>query len=77
MTLYRFHVRIEAEYIQDSEGLELPNLTAALQEALRSAREFRAEAEAPGSMHFEIADPAGEIVLRVPIFDQQARVQHH
>jgi hypothetical protein len=77
MTLYRFHVRTDADLVPDAEGLELPDLSAALREALRSAREFRSEANAPCSMHFEIADPSGAIVLTVPIRDEVGAFAHH
>ena len=77
MTLYRFHVRTDADLVSDAEGLELPDLSAALREALRSAREFRSEANAPCSMHFEIADPSGAIVLTVPIRDEAYVLHHH
>jgi hypothetical protein len=77
MTLYRFHVRTDADLVSDGEGIELPDLSAALREALRSAREFRSEADAPCSMHFEIADPSGTIVLTVPIRDKAHILHHH
>jgi hypothetical protein len=70
MTLYRFHVRTDAGFVADEEGLDLPDLPSALREALRSTREFQSEAEAPCSMRFEITDPLGQIVLRVPIRDR-------
>ena len=77
MTLYRFHVRTDADLVRDREGLDLPDLAAALREALRSAREFRSEADAPYSMRFEIADPSGKIVLTVPIRDRDSTLVHH
>jgi hypothetical protein len=77
MTLYRFHVRTDAGIIPDGEGIDLPDLASALREALRSAREFREEAEAPGSLRFEIADPSGHLVLTVPIHDRKGTVLSH
>ena len=67
MALYCFHVRTDAGFVPDAEGVELPDLASALREALRSAHEFRSEAEAPCTMRFEIADSSGQVVLTVPI----------
>ncbi len=65
--IYRFHVRDALGLVEDNDGTELPDLYAALAEALRSAHEFLAEASATLGMQFEIADPTGQVVLKVPI----------
>ena len=65
--IYRFHVRDALGLVEDTDGTELPHLYAALAEALRSAREFLAEASATPGMQFEIADATGQVVLKVPI----------
>ncbi len=67
MPLYRFHLRDAFGLVEDDEGLDLPDLTSALREALRSAREFSSDAEPVSSMRFEIADEAGRVVLNVPL----------
>ncbi len=67
MGLYRFHVRDALGLLEDEEGTPLPDLHAALAEALRSAQEFLAEASATAGMQFEISDETGRVVLMVPI----------
>ena len=67
MPLYHFHLRDAFGLVEDDEGLDLPDLTSALREALRSAREFSSDAEPVSSMRFEIADEAGRVVLNVPL----------
>jgi hypothetical protein len=72
MTLYRFHVRDAAGLIEDEEGIDLPDLASVFKYALRSAREFSAEAEPAADMVFEVADSTGRTVLTVPICDLSA-----
>ena len=67
MPHYRFHLRDAFGLVEDEEGIDLPDLTSAFREALRSAREFSSEAEPPSAMRFEIADEAGRVVLNVPL----------
>ncbi len=69
MCIYRFHVRDALGLVEDEEGVDLPDLLAALKEALHSTREFLAEAVALDGMQFEIADATGRIVFKVPIQD--------
>lgn len=40
MSLYYFHIRDERGLIEDAESIELPDIHAALQETLRSVKEF-------------------------------------
>jgi hypothetical protein len=72
MSIYRFHVRDAFGLIEDEEGIDLPDLASAFKHALRSAKEFSAEASPPPDMLFEIADGAGRTVLTVPIHDLAA-----
>jgi hypothetical protein len=65
--LYRFHVRDAFGLIEDDESTEFPDLHAALAEALRSTREFLAEAPSTPGMQLEIADDTGRVILKVPI----------
>ena len=67
MGLYRFHIRDAFGVVEDQEDTELPDLYAALAEALRSAHEFLAEASPTPGMQFEITDSTGYVVLKVPI----------
>ena len=65
--IYHFHVRDALILVEDNDGTELPDLYAALAEALRSSHEFLAEASATPGMQFEIADTIGRLLLKVPI----------
>ena len=67
MGRYYFHIRSEAGLVEDEDGLELRDLPAVFEEAMRSAQEFYAEATEPTPMQFEISDDAGTIVLQVPV----------
>jgi hypothetical protein len=67
MTVFYFHVRDERGLIEDEEGLDLPTIDAALQETLRSAREFVRDTSPPTEMQLEVADAEGRILLKVPL----------
>ena len=67
MALYRFHIRDMSGFFEDDEGVDLPDLHAALTEALRSAREVLDELPSEAGMQFVIADEEGRVVLMVPI----------
>ena len=73
MSLYYFHIRDERGLIEDAEGIELPDIHAALQETLRSVKEFTQDTCAPTSMQIEIADRAGRVVLKVPLPARQSQ----
>jgi hypothetical protein len=65
--LYRFHVRDASGLIEDEEGIVLPDLYAALAEALHSVGELMEDASPLMAVQFEIADETGRVVLKVPI----------
>ena len=67
MPIFQFHIRDPYGLIVDDEGIELPDLTAVLREAVNSSHEFLAEALAPTDMLFEITDESDRIVLVLPI----------
>ncbi len=67
MSVYYFHVRDASGFVEDTDGIYCPDLFSALNEALRSAHEFLAEAPPTPGMQFEIADDTGCVVLKVPI----------
>ena len=69
MAFYRFHVQDVSGFFEDDEGIDLPDLHAALSEALRSAREVLDELPSEAGMQFVIADEVGRVVLMVPIQD--------
>jgi hypothetical protein len=70
MPLYYFHIRNRDELEVDPDGTELPDIDAALTEALMVARELTAEIPAyDGSTIIEVADGGGRTVLTVPFSD--------
>ena len=71
MPLYFFHIRDQHGLHEDCEGVELPDLHAALEEALRIDRELAVEPASLHDLEFEIADSNGWTVLKVPIQERQ------
>ena len=71
MPRYFFHLRHPTYLHEDEDGTVLPNLQAALSEALRVGRELRGELGSSHGLEFEIADSTGCTVLKVPIQDKQ------
>ena len=70
MPMYYLHIRNRGQLERDPDGTELPDIDAALTEALKVARELAAEIPAyDGSTVIEIADEDGQIVLTVPFSD--------
>lgn len=68
MCTYYFHVRDANGFVKDEDGIDLPDVTSALKEALQSARQCRAEGDfVLTSPSFEIADDTGRTVLVIPI----------
>ena len=71
MPRFYFHLRSGENFATDCDGAELPDLAAARQEALASAREIVADAvkgsknETPNC--FVIADADGHELLNVPL----------
>jgi hypothetical protein len=70
MTKYFFHVRDRSELISDTEGVDLPNLEAAMDECQRIVQEVLNEnasrAELVSDRQFEITDEQGRLVLVIP-----------
>ena len=71
MPLYFFHIRDQHGLHEDCEGVELPDLHAALEEALRIDRELAVEPASLHDLEFEIADSNGWTVLKVPIQERR------
>jgi hypothetical protein len=67
MPRYFFHVRSHDDLHEDCEGMDLPDLKAALDEALRTDRELTSEPIGMYDLEFEITDPNGRTLLRVPV----------
>lgn len=71
MPRYHFHVRSGSRRIQDPEGSELTDLTAAREEAILNAREGMSFAIRNGRdiskrTLIEVSDETGAILLTVP-----------
>ena len=73
MPRFFFNIRRGVEYIVDPDGTDLPDLDAAVDEALEDARELLSEIVRLGNLvdgqAFEIADETGVIVRTVPFKD--------
>ena len=74
MPLYYLHIRNGDKLEVDPDGTELPDLEAALTEALKVARELVDEvADLGRDAVIEVADRSGETILTVP-FSNAVRV---
>jgi hypothetical protein len=65
---YRFHVRDAFGIVEDEEGMALPDLYAALAEALHCVGELMADPPSLPRMQFEISDEIDRVLLIVPIY---------
>ena len=74
MPLFFFHFRDRGHLHEDDKGLDLPDLHAALEEALRTQCELAGELIAGASLEFEIADSSGCVVLKVPIQERRCNL---
>ncbi len=71
MPRYYFHLRNQDDLLEDHEGMELPDLKAALEEALRADRELTLEPAGIYGLEFEITDSAGKPLLKVPVQERR------
>ena len=71
MPRYFFHLRGDDLLMEDLEGMDLPNLHAALDEALRVRRELALDATDVGGLAFEVATREGRTLLKVPVDEGQ------
>ncbi|MFL5531119.1 MAG: DUF6894 family protein [Gemmatimonadales bacterium] len=68
--MYYLHIRNSDKLEIDPDGTELPDLDAAVVEALKVARELVGEVDDLGrDAVIEIADGSGETILTVPFSD--------
>jgi hypothetical protein len=78
MPRFYFHVRHHDELDEDPEGIELPSLDVAIDEAVKGAREILAEKVAKGDIvdghQFEITTEQGDI-LKVVEFRSVLRLE--
>lgn len=71
MSRFFFHIRDQHYLHEDQEGIELPDLHAVLEEALRADRELAVEPAGLYGLEFEITDSSGRTVLKVPIRERR------
>jgi hypothetical protein len=71
MPRFFFHIRDQQYLHEDREGIELPDLQAVLEEALRTDHELAVEPVALYGLEFEITDSDGRTVLKVPIRERR------
>ncbi len=71
MPRYFFHLRGDDLLMEDLEGMDLPNLHAALEEALRVRRELALDATDVGGLTFEVATREGRTLLKLPVDEGQ------
>ena len=67
MGTYYFHIRDSFGVVEDTEGVELPDMAAVLAEVIRSVDELSREGSTHRSIRFEIADSTGRTVLVAPL----------
>jgi len=67
MPRYFFHLRSSNLLVEDLEGMDLPNLHAALEEVERANRELVTESTGVHGLAFEVATHEGRMLLRVPV----------
>jgi hypothetical protein len=69
MARFYFNVREFGRLVEDPEGIDLPTVDAARDEAIKAAREIMSErlmrGEKPDHSRFEIADESGNLILVV------------
>ena len=67
MGTYYFHIRDNFGVVEDTDGVELPDMAALLAEVVRSLSELSRDVSTYRSMRFEIADATGRTVLVAPV----------
>ena len=73
MMMFYFNVQTDGQVAQDPEGMDLPDLDAARQEATKAAREMAAAAVATGSEasvdNILVSDAGGRVLATVSLAD--------
>ena len=67
MRTYYFHIRDNFGVVEDTDGVELPDMAALIAEVIRSVNELSRDVSPHRSMRFEIADADGRTVLVAPV----------
>ncbi len=72
MPRYYFHLHSqEGLLVEDHDGMDLPDLKAALEEALRVDRDLTLDPAGLYGLEFEITDSAGKPLLKVPVQERR------
>ncbi len=72
MPRYFFHLRHQDDLlVEDHEGMDLPDLNAALEEALRVDRDLAIDPAGVYGLEFEITDTSGKTLLKVPVQERR------
>lgn len=70
MPRFYLHIRDGHELIKDGDGVDLPDVNSAQEEALASAREIFADLIRAGKLldgrQFEIVNEVGQVVATIP-----------
>ena len=73
MAMFYFHIQIGDDLVEDLEGIDLPDLGAAREEAFEAARGILVEAVKAGGdwadRAFVIADEQGSRLMSMPMTD--------
>ena len=73
MPRYFFNLRGDDLLMEDREGMDLPNLHAALAEVIRARRELTADETGLCGLSFEIATREGRVLLTMPVDQSHER----
>ena len=71
MPRYFFHLRDQDYLHEDETGMDLPDLSSALQEAMRVDRELNMDPVGVYGLEYEITDESGRTLLKVPIQERR------
>ena len=67
MGIYYFRIRDNFGLVEDTDGVDLPDMAAVLAEVIRSVNELSRDVSPHPSMRFEITDSNGRTVLVAPV----------
>jgi len=69
MPRFYFHIRDPHGVIRDADGIELPSLRRAIEEAEASTRSIADQRKyEPGTCSIDVADEEGLILATIPVF---------
>ena len=77
MPRFFFHISNKDILAQDCEGVDLPDLHAALARVLDTYRQLALSPSEAHGLEFIIADSSGRTLLQVPVPERQYKVSPH